>query len=46
MGEANFNRSSWRKEMDRWKRRENHEEDWGKTGHREVKKRIEGSLVR
>lgn len=40
-------RSSWSREMDRWKRRENLDEDWRRIGHREVKKRIEkGGLVR
>ena len=33
--------------MDRWKGRENLDEDWGRIGHREVKKSIEeGGLVR
>ena len=36
-------RTSWRREMDRWKRRENLEEDWNRIGPREVKKRVEES---
>ena len=36
-------RTSWRREIDRWKRREHLEEDWDRIGPREVKKRIEDS---
>ena len=36
-------RTSWRREIDRWKRRENLQEDWNRIEPREVKKRIEYS---
>ena len=34
-------RTSWRREIDRWIRRENLEEDWNRIQPREVKNRIE-----
>ena len=39
--EENWIRSTWRKETDRWKRRENLEQDWNNMRFKEIKKRIE-----
>ena len=43
----NNDRSSWKRETNRLKRRENLEEDWNRIEPREVKKRMEeGGLAR
>ena len=37
----NGNKSTWGKELERWKRRENMREEWNEMGIRDVKKRVE-----
>ena len=38
-------RSSWKREVERWKRRENLEEDWHRIGQREVRQTVEDKWI-
>ena len=39
--QENSVRTAWKREIDRWKRRENLEEEWHRIGSREIRKRVE-----